>query len=56
MKKFLPRSIAIGAGVATGTLIYTGFLASAHEFAWGRAFFVGVFCGLVVAVWPRRKK
>lgn len=46
MKNFL----IVAAGGAVGTLLYTGFLSSAHELDWTRAAFVGVFCGLGVAI------
>lgn len=56
MKKILPRSVMTGAGVAVGTLIYTGYFGIDHEFGWGRAVFIGVLCGIVAAVWPQRKE
>jgi len=52
MKNFLITASA----TAVGTLLYTGFLSSAHEPDWGRAAFVGVFCGVCSAVWPRKKQ
>jgi uncharacterized membrane protein YdjX (TVP38/TMEM64 family) len=51
MKKFLITA----SGTAIGTLLYTGLLSSAHEFDWGRAAFVGVVCGVLSAVWPKKK-
>jgi hypothetical protein len=42
-------------GAAFGTLLYTGFLSTAHAFDWGRAAFVGVCCGIVSAAWSRKK-
>jgi hypothetical protein len=55
MKRSLPKSLYIGLGVATGTLIYTGLLSSAHEFDFSRAIFIGLFCGVGAAIWPQKK-
>jgi len=51
MKNFL----STGSGTAIGTLIYTGFLSTAHEFDWARAAFVGVVCGACAVVWSKKK-
>lgn len=55
MKKKLPQVVSIGLGVATGTLLYTRFLGVAHEFDWGRAVFVGIFCAAIAFIWPPKK-
>ena len=55
MKKKFPQFISVGLGVATGTLIYTRFLGAAHEFDWGRAAFVGIFCATIAFIWPSKK-
>ncbi len=41
--------VGLGLGTAVGTLLFTGFLSDAHQFAWGRALFVGLFVGLAGA-------
>jgi hypothetical protein len=51
MKNFL----STGSGTAIGTLLYTGFLSTAHEFDWARAAFVGVVCGACAVVWSKKK-
>jgi hypothetical protein len=43
-------------GVAVGTLLYTGFLSSTDELDWGRAAFVGIFCGICFAIWPGKNR
>jgi hypothetical protein len=50
MKNFLSTA----SGTAIGTLLYTGFLSTAHEFDWARAAFVGVVCGACSAVWSKK--
>jgi hypothetical protein len=52
MKNFLITA----SGTAVGTLLYTGFLSGAHEPDWGRAAFVGVFCGICATVLPKKKR
>ncbi|QKY09481.1 hypothetical protein [Janthinobacterium lividum] len=54
MKKF-PQFVSVGLGVATGTLLYTRFLGEDHEFDWGRAAFVGIFCATIAFIWPSEK-
>jgi len=51
MKQFILAAL----GGATGTLIYTGLLSSAHEPDWGRAVFVGIAIGCAAVFWPRKK-
>lgn len=51
IKKFLIAS----SGTAVGTLLYTNFMSQAQEPDWGRAAFVGVFCGIIAALWPNKK-
>ena len=55
MKKKIPQFVSVGLGVATGTLLYTRFLGAAHEFDWGRAAFVGIFCATITFIWPSKK-
>ena len=55
MKKTFPHFVSVGLGVATGTLLYTRFLGEAHEFDWGRAAFVGIFCATIAFIWPSKK-
>ena len=55
MKKKFPQFVSVGLGVATGTLLYTRFLGEAHEFDWGRAAFVGIFCATIAFIWPSKK-
>lgn len=55
MKKVFPQFVSVGLGVATGTLLYTRFLGEAHEFDWGRAAFVGIFCATIAFIWPSKK-
>jgi len=52
----MKQSLMTGAGAACGTLLYTGFLSSAATFDWGRAIFVGAFCGLCALLWPRKPR
>jgi hypothetical protein len=54
--KRLPHGLSVGVGTAVGTLLYTGFLSAAQEVDWYRAVFVGAFCGLIAAAWPRKKQ
>jgi hypothetical protein len=44
------RFISTAFGTAVGTLLYTRFLSSTHQFDWGRAVFVGIFVGLASAI------
>jgi hypothetical protein len=53
--KPVTKAIATACGVAAGTLIYTRFISSTHEFEWGRAIFVGLVSAVVSAVWPAKK-
>ncbi|MCX7289671.1 hypothetical protein [Janthinobacterium sp.] len=55
MKKKFPQFVSVGLGVATGTLLYTRFLGADHEFDWGRAAFVGIFCATIAFIWPSKK-
>lgn len=50
MKKFLGTA----SGTAIGTLLYTAFLSAAQTPDWGRAAFLGIVCGIVAVVWPRK--
>ncbi|WP_312517582.1 hypothetical protein [Massilia sp.] len=50
LKKFLGTA----SGTAVGTLLYTAFLSAAQTPDWGRAAFVGIVCGIVAVVWPRK--
>lgn len=52
MKNFLITA----SGTAAGTLISTSFVSSAQEPDWGRAAFVGIFCGVGSAIWPKKKR
>ena len=51
MNKFLLPAF----GGATGTLVYTGLISSAHELDWGRAIFVGLAIGMAALLWPPKK-
>jgi hypothetical protein len=51
MKNFL----VMACGGATGTVIYTGWIGSAHEIDWARAVFVGIAVGFACIFWPQKK-
>lgn len=55
MRNILQESGKIAVGVAVGTLIYSRFLDPIGEFDFSRAVFVGLFVGVIFAVWPRKK-
>jgi hypothetical protein len=55
MKKRIPEFMSYGLGMGAGTVLYTGFLSSAHKVDWGRAIFVAVFCSVIAYFWPRKK-
>jgi hypothetical protein len=54
--KRMTHCLVTACGVAAGTLIYTRFIGSGHEFEWGRAIFVGLVAGAVALLWPAKKR
>lgn len=54
------RFVVPALSAAVGTLLYTRFLSDAHQLDWGRAMFVGLFCGLGSAIfsvtWPKKNR
>lgn len=53
--RLITRALATACGVAIGTLIYTRFMSSTHEFDWTRAIFIGLLTCLFSAIWSRKK-
>lgn len=49
------NAFSIGNGTAIGVLLHSRFLSAAHELDWQRTLFIGIFCGISAAIWPRKK-
>ncbi len=50
----IQKFLGTASGTAIGTLLYTTFLSAAQTPDWGRAAFVGIVCGIIAVVWPRK--
>lgn len=50
----MKKIVGTASGTAIGTLLYTAFLSAAQTPDWARGAVVGIVCGIVAVVWPRK--